>query len=141
MCVGVDVGGLNLENVRWHGAVRLNAHVLVNDGRRETLAVGLRSADAAAAETCKSCEKLCNVGSHRGFEKEGKKEKKKNSGGRLLTSPRSWCKAAHRGFWDSIGSLRNSSSTFDHLDSHGSQFHTHLCLGISGGAERENGKC
>lgn len=62
MCVGVDVGGLNLEDVCWHSAVRLDAHILVNDGRRETLAVGLRSADAAAAETRKSCEKLCNAG-------------------------------------------------------------------------------
>lgn len=78
--------------------------------------------------------KAVQRGSHRGFKKEGKR---KNSGGRLLTSPRFWCKAAHRGFWDSIGSLRNSSSTFDHLDIHGSQFHTHLCLGISRGAERK----
>lgn len=77
MCVGVDVGGLNLENVGWHGAVRLDAHVLVNDGRRETLAVGLRSADAAAAETCKSCEKRCNAGHTEDLKrKESKKERK-----------------------------------------------------------------
>lgn len=66
-----------------------------------------------------------------------KKRKRRNNGGCLLTFQRFWCKAAHRGFWDSIGSLHNSSSTFDHLDSHGSLSRTHLCLGMSGGAERK----
>lgn len=32
VCVGVYVGGLNLEDVCWHGAVRLDAHVFVDDG-------------------------------------------------------------------------------------------------------------
>lgn len=32
LCVGVDVGGLDLEDVCWYSAVRVNAHVLVNDG-------------------------------------------------------------------------------------------------------------
>lgn len=73
MCVGVDVGGLNLEDVRWDGAVRLDAHVLVNDGWRETLAVGLRPADAAAAGTRKSCEKRCNKGHAEDSKRKGKK--------------------------------------------------------------------
>lgn len=55
----------------------------------------------------------------------------------LLTFQRFWCKVPHRGFWDSIGSLRNSSSTFHHLGSYGSPSHTHLCLVIGRMAERE----
>lgn len=31
LCIGVDIGGLNLEDVSRHGAVRLDAHILVND--------------------------------------------------------------------------------------------------------------
>ena len=31
VCVGVDVGGLNLEDVCWHSPVRLDAHVFVDD--------------------------------------------------------------------------------------------------------------
>lgn len=75
MRVGVDVGGLNLEDVGWHSAVRLNAHVLVDDGRRKTLAVGLRSADAAAAGTRKSCEKLCNAGHTEDLKRRERKKK------------------------------------------------------------------
>lgn len=51
VCVGIDVGGLNLEDVRWHGAVCLDAHVFINNGRWDGLAIGLRSADAATANT------------------------------------------------------------------------------------------
>lgn len=49
MCVGVDVGGLDLEDVRWHSPVGLDAHVFVDDGWWETLALSLRAADTATA--------------------------------------------------------------------------------------------
>lgn len=51
LCIGIDIGGLNLEDVSWHGPVRLDAHILVNDWGREALTLHLRSADTAAAST------------------------------------------------------------------------------------------
>lgn len=49
----------------------------------------------------------------------------------LLTFQRFWCREPHRGFWDSIGSLRNSSSTFHHFGMYGSPPRIHLGLEIS----------
>ena len=49
MCVGVHVGRLDLEDVRRHGALRLDAHVLVDDGGRDALAVCLGAAATTAA--------------------------------------------------------------------------------------------
>lgn len=51
MCVGVDVGGLNLEDVCWNGPVSLDAHVFVDDRWWETLTLGLRPTDTATANT------------------------------------------------------------------------------------------
>lgn len=51
VCVGVDVGGLDLEDVRWHRPVRLDAHVLVDNWWWETLALSLRPTDTATANT------------------------------------------------------------------------------------------
>lgn len=51
VCVGIDVGGLNLEDVCWHSPVCLDAHVFVNNRRWETLTLSLRSADTATANT------------------------------------------------------------------------------------------
>lgn len=51
VCVDIHVGGLNLKDVRWHGPVRLDAHVFVDNWWREPLALCLRPADTAAANT------------------------------------------------------------------------------------------
>lgn len=51
MCVSVNVGGLDLEDVRWHSAVRLDAHVFVHNRRWETLALSRRPTDTATANT------------------------------------------------------------------------------------------
>lgn len=59
--VGVHVGCLDLEDVRWHGPICLDAHVFVDNGRWETLAVGLRAADAAAASTRDPREASCTA--------------------------------------------------------------------------------
>ena len=60
VCVGVDVGGLDLEDVRRHSPLRLDAHVFVDNWRWETLALGLRPADAATASTRQGCQSLWN---------------------------------------------------------------------------------
>lgn len=133
MCVGIDVGGLNLEDVRWHSPVCLDAHVFVNNWRWETLTLGLRSADTATADTRELWQSLWNC-TDSGTKKQNKT---KHNIWCLLTFQRFWCKVPHRGFWDSNGSLHNSSSTFHHLDSYGSPSHTHLCLVIGRMAERE----
>lgn len=119
LCIGKDVGGLNLEDVRWHAPVRLDAHIFVNDWGREALTLGLRSADAATASRERwRWDRLCD-----GW----------NAARRPLTFQWLWCKAPHRGFWDSIGSLRNNSSTFPHLDSYESPSHIRLYLAIACG--------
>lgn len=118
VCVSVDVGGLNLEDVRWHAPVRLDAHILVNDWGREALTLGLRSADAAAASAERS--------------RWDSFQDRWNAPRCPLTFQPFCCKAPHRGFWDSIGSLRNNSSTFHHLDSYESPSHIRLCLAIAG---------
>lgn len=117
VCVSVDVGGLDLEDVRRHVPVRLDAHILVNDWGREALTLGLRSADTATASAESS--------------RWDSFPDRWNAPRCPLTFQRFWCKAPHRGFWDSIGSLRNNSSTFHHLDSYESPSHIHLCLAIA----------
>lgn len=117
VCVSVDVGGLNLEDVCWHVPVRLDAHILVNDWGREALTLCLRSADTATASAERSWWDSF--------------QDRWNAPQCPLTFRRFWCKAPHRGFWDSIGSLRNNSSTFHHLDSYESPSHIHLCLAIA----------
>lgn len=44
-----DAGGLNLEDVRWDGALRRDAHVAVHDGERQVAAGGLVDWAHAAA--------------------------------------------------------------------------------------------
>lgn len=131
VCVGVDVGGLDLEDVRRHGAIRLYAHVLVDDRRRESLAVGVRSADAATADKrqLRESQRLKMTTQRQRF-------KNTRAGWCLLTFQRSWHTAPHRGFWDSSGSPHNSSSTFLHLGSYGSLSHTRLRLVIGRVTER-----
>lgn len=60
VCVGVDVGGLNLEDVRRHSPLRLDAHVFVDNWRWETLALSLRPADAATVSKQQGCQSLWN---------------------------------------------------------------------------------
>lgn len=130
MCVGIDVGGLNLEDVRWHRAICLDAHVFVDNRCWKTLAFGLRSADTATANI-QLWQSLWNW--QRLWQRNKRTEKY------LLTFQRFWCKGPRSGFWNSSGSLHNSSSTFHHLGSYGSLSHTHLCLVIGRVTEKEGG--
>lgn len=51
MRVGIYAGGLDLENICWHSAVCLDAHVFVDYRWRDALTVGLRSTNTAAENT------------------------------------------------------------------------------------------
>lgn len=63
MRVTVDVGGLDLKNVCWYGAVRVNVHVLVDDGLWQATACTRGRTDTPAGEKKKKTV-LCSKSSH-----------------------------------------------------------------------------
>lgn len=58
MHVRVDAGGLDLEDVGWDGALRRDAHVLVDDGRRQASANCERLAAATPTDMQRQREPL-----------------------------------------------------------------------------------